>query len=244
MVGNPGLISVSIVSHGQEMLVEKLLENLQSKLKCTNFEVLLTFNIPPKKNLDFSVYSFPLLLIENLVPKGFGTNHNAAFKKAHGEFFCVLNPDILFIDDPFSMLCNRLNIPEVGMVAPKIIDPEGILQDSAREYPSPLRILKRVLNRGKNQNVFLESEIDWVAGMFMLFKSDVYNRLCGFDERYFMYCEDADICFRLKECSYKLVYINEVSVIHDAQRTSHKELKYVFWHAKSLIRFFISHPRP
>ena len=235
-----GLISVSIVSHGQEVLVEKLLENLQ-KLRRNNLEILLTLNISPKKDLDYSVYSFPIKLIENSTPKGFGANHNAAFKQASGDYFCVLNPDILLMDDPFDELCKHLNIPSFGVVAPRIVDSDGVFQDSVRDYPSPLRILRRALSR-RRIRAFAGVDPDWVAGMFMLFKPAVYSSLGGFDERYFMYCEDADICFRLKKSGYKLAYIPEVKVIHDAQRSSHGETKYLVWHLKSLIRFFISHP--
>lgn len=236
-MGKMGGISLSVVSHGHEGLVEELLLSLQ-KIGRNDLEVLLTQNIQPQQDIDLGAYTFPVKVIVNSSPKGFGENHNAAFEQAEGEYFCVLNPDILFVEDPFDTLCDQLNLIEFGLVAPKIVDSNGLIQDSARDYPTPLRIIKRVLGVKTHQ---LNAEPDWVAGMFMLFRSEVYSCVGGFDDRYFLYCEDADICFRLKEMNKKIAYMKEVTVVHNAQRSSHKKAKFMFWHLKSLFRFFINH---
>src|SRR5690606_33557130 len=76
----------------------------------------------------------------------------------------------------------------------------------------------------------------WVAGMFMLFESHAFANLQGFDERFFLYYEDVDICARIWETGSKLVVCPKVSVVHDAQRDSHRKMKYLYWHISSMLR--------
>jgi hypothetical protein len=84
------------------------------------------------------------------------------------------------------------------------------------------------------------SNPDWVAGMFMLFPRDVFLKIGGFDERYFLYYEDVDLCARLTLADYKILLCSTVSVIHDARRSSHKNLRYMRLHSTSMLRFFLS----
>jgi N-acetylglucosaminyl-diphospho-decaprenol L-rhamnosyltransferase len=81
---------------------------------------------------------------------------------------------------------------------------------------------------------------DWVGGMFMFFPSAVYKQVNGFDERYFLYYEDVDLCARLTNLGFKVVFCPASKVIHLAQRTSHKSIKYLRWHLSSMLRFFMT----
>jgi GT2 family glycosyltransferase len=85
------------------------------------------------------------------------------------------------------------------------------------------------------------SNPDWLAGMFMLFTKAGYQALGGFDENFFLYYEDVDICARIWKSGKKLRYCPDVSVIHDARRASHKNLRFFKWHFTSLIRFLLKH---
>ena len=78
---------------------------------------------------------------------------------------------------------------------------------------------------------------DWVAGMFMLFPADAYRLVNGFDERYFMYLEDVDICRRLNKNGLRVLYSDAVEIVHDGQFASRKNLRHFFWHVSSLLRF-------
>src|SRR5258708_5114186 len=118
------MISISIVSHGQFNLVRNLLDDLQKY--CVDpqnkIEVILTLNIPEEIPAQLS-YSFPLKIIKNTESKGFGANHNSAFLKISGDYFCVLNPDIRLLNNPFPVLIKN----NTGVSAPKI-------DDNAREF--------------------------------------------------------------------------------------------------------------
>ena len=86
-------ITLSIVSHEQGQLVASLLSDIQRELS-GDFEVLLTLNVPENEDFLNAEFSFPLKIIRNAQPKGFGANHNAAFVESEGQYFAVINPDI------------------------------------------------------------------------------------------------------------------------------------------------------
>jgi N-acetylglucosaminyl-diphospho-decaprenol L-rhamnosyltransferase len=236
-----GLISISVVSHGQFGMVKNLLTDLGRYCQGTKFELLLTLNLP--EQVDLSGYQFPIHLISNSAPKGFGENHNAAFSEARGDYFCVINPDVRLKDNVFPDLVACHISQNAGVSAPIIMSPEGMQEDSARRFPSPLIILSKAIGLS-NHVVTDPSEFvnhpDWVAGMFMFFNSNEYQKIGGFDERYFLYYEDVDLCARLRLNGRNAVVCPTTSVIHDAQRTSHRNLKYLRWHITSMLRFFIS----
>lgn len=235
-------VSISIVSHNHGGLVASLLGDLNDHVT-TPHEVILTFNVPEELPLRSDQFRFPVRIMRNPAPKGFAANHNAAFREARGEYFCVLNPDIRVTSDPFPALLECLRDPEVGVAAPVIRSSGGAVEDSARRFPTPWAILKKVFIR----RIALDYAVrdapihpDWVAGMFMLFRRDAYSSVGGFDERYFLYYEDVDLCVRLALSGKRAVLCPAGSVIHDARRESRRNLGYVWWHLASMFRFFRS----
>jgi hypothetical protein len=84
---------------------------------------------------------------------------------------------------------------------------------------------------------------DWVAGMFMLFRNELFREIGGFDERYFLYYEDVDLCFRLRQHGYDVVLVPDARAAHFAQRQSHRNPRYLLWHVRSLVRFLLSRGR-
>lgn len=131
-------ISISIVSHGQGALVGALLADLSTRA-ATPIEALVTVNIPETLPFDPAQFAFPIRVMRNATPRGFGTNHNAAFRESCGDFFCVLNPDIRIFQDPFPALLKCLQDPLAGVAAPLIVGPRGAVEDSARRFPTPGR---------------------------------------------------------------------------------------------------------
>lgn len=237
----PEKIVISIVSHNQFTLIENLLHDLDQYC-AENIEVIITVNMPETVPAHWQNFNFPIRYLHNKNPKGFGANHNAAFAQCESPYFCVLNPDIQLTNNPFVILIESLNDAKIGVVAPKIVDEHHQLQDSARKFMTLLRILRRVLLRKRDADYPIENNLiypDWVAGMFMLFRREAFEKVSGFDERYFMYCEDADLCWRLKKANYQVVLNPAVAVIHEGQRASHKNWRYFWWHCQSLIRFFL-----
>jgi GT2 family glycosyltransferase len=238
MVNNNPSVLISIVSHGQAMLVASLLSDLLDR-DHPEFKIILTINIPEDEESLERFLPF-IKIIRNRTPKGFGANHNFAFLNSNSDFFVVLNPDIRFSKFDWNNLLCQFKDTTIGICAPLVLSSCGSIEDSARLYPTTLRILKRIFSR-KNipDYFFLESPllVDWVAGMFVVFRSVAFSTVKGFDEGYFMYVEDADICLRMRHHGWCSVLNPSSIVIHDAQRASRRSIKYFIWHIYSLFRF-------
>lgn len=235
-------ISISIVSHNHASLVMLLLQDLHGCIS-SGIEVLVTLNTDEPFPANPEQYPFPLTIIRNEVRKGFGANHNAAFEKARGEYFCVLNPDVRFVSNPFPDLLQNLHDPKLAIAAPKVVNPDGKTEDSARPYPTLLCIIKKALGYpqcSRYPNDVIPSSPDWVAGMFMLIRSSAYRELKGFNTNYFMYYEDVEICARARLMGWDIVYQTNASVIHDARRDSHRKIRFLIWHVSSMLRFMTS----
>jgi GT2 family glycosyltransferase len=103
--------------------------------------------------------------------------------------------------------------------------------------------LKKALGRGLRQEYAFGSKPfspDWVAGMFMLFCGDAFRRMGGFDEKYFLYYEDVDLCARIRLAGWRVAVCPTVTAIHDARRASHRSMRYFRWHLTSILRYFMS----
>jgi len=237
---------ISIVSHGQGHLVELLLADLAEIdfSIFTSVSTLVTLNI--EEDEGFLVkYLDEIVIIRNVRPQGYGSNHNQAFSVSGGDFFVVMNPDIR-VGSSFASHIFKESEIDWGCMAPRVLAPDGSIEDSARRYPSLFRIGERVLlnRRTPDYQISMTNRelipVDWVAGMILIFKSSVYQSLKGFDDNYYMYLEDADICRRSNELGYTVVLNPDFSIIHDARRNSLKSARHFQWHLRSMIRFIFS----
>jgi len=210
-----------------------------------SFEVLLTLNIPEVLPFDDDTFSFPLRVISNASPQGFGANHNAAFRQATGGWFCVMNPDIRLPNDPFSYLIAEIERLNGAVIAPTTRASLGHCEDSIRHFPTALALASKAFGIDDGRYDYAPGDAtfsaDWVGGMFMLFQTDAFRRVGGFDEGFFLYYEDVDICARLWKMGGKVLACPGATVIHDAQRTSRRQLRYMRWHASSMARYFAKH---
>jgi N-acetylglucosaminyl-diphospho-decaprenol L-rhamnosyltransferase len=238
-------ISISVVSHGQMALVFPLLHDLERLHQQTPLEVILTLNIPETMTCTAADFSYPMHIVRNPQPLGFGANHNQAVAQARCGTVCILNPDIRFVQNPFPGLMSLLEDPLVGLVAPAVYNPAGKLEDSARRFPSPWGIVAKAIV-GKQQpdpgytrqdRVFYP---DWVGGMLMVLPTDLYRSVGGFDEKFFLYYEDVDLCARIRLQGLEIALLPHQGVIHDAKRSSHTQLKFLQWHLSSMLKFFCS----
>ena len=238
------ILVISVVSHQQGEMVRLLLEDIQQYCPSRELKLILTLNIPETLPFEPHHYSFPITIVHNHAPRGFGANHNQAFRQASGAYFAVLNPDLRFSGNPFPILCAALEGGNpVGVIAPGVEEEAHKIADNARRFPTPFRILKRILRSARRPDYSPAGRpipVDWLAGLFLLFPSRVFTAIKGFDERYFLYCEDVDLCARLRLAGYEVLWDPRVSVIHQAQRHSHRRLSHLRWHVVSLIRFFNS----
>jgi N-acetylglucosaminyl-diphospho-decaprenol L-rhamnosyltransferase len=239
-------LTLSVVSHGHRAHLNDLLADLNRLAPVSGLKVVLTLNIPEPEPAAREYPRLRLAFIRNRIPKGFGANHNAAFASCcTTPWFAVLNPDLRLPSDPFAALLARLDrASRIGAVSPKVLNSIGVQEDHVRRNLSLLSLLRR--RRGVSEPVDARipaskpNEFYWLAGMFLLFSSEAYRDVGGFDERFYLYCEDYDICARLYSAGYALHLVPEASVIHDAQRDSHRSMKHLRWHLSSLARVWSS----
>lgn len=239
------LITLSVVSHGSAEQVSRLLASLQQQEQpTTRFQLILTDNL--KNDLpDFNPTSWASLhILRNNQQLGFAQNHNNAFKISKGSYFAILNPDLISEHPVFEQLITSLHEHQADVIAPKIVDEHGNLQDSFRAMPSPFEIIRRRLP-GYKFKPYQPDRVglihpDWIAGMFWLMKADVYRQLGGMDEKYRLYFEDVDFCTRARLKGMQLLVNPQAQIRHDAQRSSRKSLYYLFLHTWSALRFFTS----
>lgn len=237
-------VVLSIVSHGQLGLIRNLLRDVRT-LDLTNATIVLTINIPEDESCLEQFADLPIIVIRNQRPKGFGDNHNQAFTRVECEFFVVVNPDIRLPRFSMDALLAPLEDPAIGAVAPCVLAPNGQVEDSVRRYPTLGRLFRRVVLRQREPEYRWKSgllDVDWAAGMFVVFRRSAFRKIGGFDTRYFMYMEDADVCRRLKLSGWKTVLQPATSVVHDAQRASRRSLKHLRWHLASALRFILLAP--
>lgn len=238
-------IHFSVVSHGQGQIVGLLLNDLKIVAAANDIVVTLTLNIEETLPFDLEAFPFLIRVEKNSIPKGFGANHNAAFYKFQEDStcFCVVNPDIRFNKDPFPALLSCLKNDAVGLAAPIVMGENGELEDSARLFPTPFKILCKAFGQCKGSDYVIKNEPiypDWVGGMFMLFPHEIFEKLNGFNEQFFLYYEDVDLCARLRLLGYEVVVCPATKVVHDARRSSHSSFRYLKWHLASMLHFFCS----
>jgi N-acetylglucosaminyl-diphospho-decaprenol L-rhamnosyltransferase len=234
------LLSVSVVSHGHGQMIGDLFDDLATR-SGVSFEVLLTINVPEARS-DDSPRPFPVRIIENASPKGFGANHNAASRVARGQYFAVVNPDIRASKLDLACLFEPFQDSAVGAVGPAVESSSGLYEDSARRFPTVMSLLRRAfVGRQLDYQSLLDArrpfEVDWLGGMFIVFRREAFAAVDGFDERFFMYYEDVDICRRLRTKGWSIVLQPLARVVHDAQRASHRSLRHMRWHAASALRY-------
>jgi len=237
------LISISVVSHQQRPLVEKLLASISQHKPSFPIEIILTENIPDSKASLEPTLPFPLRIIRNSKPKGFAANQNQAFKQAKGAYFAIVNPDVVFIEDVLTPLITRIANAEADIIAPLVQNSLGGIQDSFRPLPTPLSVILHRLGR-KEIAVKQASDgfyhPDWIAGIFLLMKRETYAALGGFNPHYHLYFEDVDFGCRAMLDGHNLVVDPTARIIHDGQQRSRSNLRYFIYHLSSAFRFFLS----
>lgn len=181
--------------------------------------------------------------------KGFGYGHNSNLLNANEEIFLVYNPDIVMKDNVLTEMIDSLSADEAGMLVPSIVFENGEAQHLIRSRFTVLDwFLRRLPTRGLfrsriddfecvNLPTDRKSYVFLSSGCFMLLKSEVFKAINGFDDRFFMYLEDYDLCRRVNEIS-KIVYVPEFTVTHFWERASSKNAKLFIVHLNSIAKYF------
>ena len=183
-----------------------------------------------------------VILIQNNRNEGYTIPMNRAMKEADGEYLLILNPDAFVKPKAVAALANFLDLyPEVGIAGPKVLNVDGTFQKSCRRgVARPWNVISyftglaaRFPDNSKYTGYHLShldenilNEVDGVSGSCMMIRRNLIDKIDCFDERFFAYQEDSDYCFRAKAAGWKIYYVPEAEVIHDAGRGGSAAYKY------------------
>lgn len=239
-------VVMSVISHGHDQHVAQLMDDLSKLPQSALHAINITHNLQPAATVRNPRPTDPsFLFIERIAetPQGFSRNHNLAFASLDStlhlcanDWLLVVNPDIRL--DTHSFLRLRLSDDhDHGIVAPLVVDAHGRASDAARDLPSPINLMKRHLG----QQVASKQPL-WFAGMFLAIRVACWRELKGFDEGYFLYCEDVDLCLRARQNGWPIRHETSCLIRHAAQRASRRSLRHLIWHLRSLFRLWTSKP--
>lgn len=241
-------ISISIVIYNEdiELFKPRLASILQSRSDC---QIYIIDN-SPNPTPELETYHKDVTYIYNHKNLGFGSAHNLVLERLHSEYHLILNPDVDFDPDILSILIQQLKQhPTAGFITPKVFNPDGSLQFLCRRHPSLLTLLNRRLRFSKKLSdkdeyrrpfrLDATFEPEFIHGCFMFFKTKVIKDVAGFDERYFLYMEDADLCRKIAASGFVPLYFPEVSIVHQHRRGSTHSLKLFLYHLQSIFLYFL-----
>jgi len=248
------VVTISIVTCNSSKVIKKCLDSIFRYIKNNiDFELIIVDNDSYDNTVEIIEKNFKNIKLIQNNNIGFGVAHNIAIKMGRGKYHLVLNSDIIFKENTIKKLMNFMEEnPDVGLVSPKIIFPDGTTQYLCKRLPCLFDLGVRRFTPGFIQNFFKNRidyfemketgynkimDVSYLSGSFMLFRKNILEKIGGFDENYFMYFEDADITRRISEIS-RTVFYPYTSVIHLWERGSHKNIKLLIISLISTVKYF------
>jgi len=250
------LISVIIVNYNVKEYLEQALLSLQRALRKYSHEIFVVDNASVDGSVRYIRQRFPeITLIENPENLGFGRANNIALKRVRGKFVVLINPDTVVQEDTFEKLLDFFDRqPDAGAATCKIINPDGSFSvDCRHSIPTPSIAFWKVIGLSKlfpRSKIFARYNLTYldpdetypvpsISGSFMMIKKEVLDKVGFFDERFFMYCEDIDLCHRINQTHYRIYYVPTTQIIHYKGESTRKDnLDYVITFNKALYQFF------
>jgi asparagine synthase (glutamine-hydrolysing) len=230
-------LSVVIVNWNTKARLRSCLESVEKQLSRVACEVIVVDNASADCSAELVSQRFPSVrLIRNSTNVGFGAANNQAMRMARGRWVLLLNSDTVLIDDSVADLFEAVDHErsnggrwsDLGIAHCRLVFPDGRLQHTAYRFPTLPRALFEALGLYKLTSAKFaaetllagywdhaaERDVDWVAGSFMLLPREVFNATGGFDERYFMYGEDLEWCYRIRDRGWRVRFFPRAAIVH------------------------------
>lgn len=253
-------VTVSIVNWNTEDELRDCLQSVLSQNSGVSFEVTVVDNASTDGSADMveSEFAGRVNLIRNDKNAGFGAAHNRSIKQSHGRYVLLLNPDCRMLQaDVLSMMVDYMDSnPDIGMLGPKIFNPDGTIQFSARNFPTMFAAVFRhpLFGRLFPKNRFVRdylmtewdhdqiSDVGWLSGSALMVRRETFEQIGLLDERFFMYCEDVDWCKQAGDNGWRVVYYPKVSVSHRIGAASDKNpVPMIKQHHRSMLLYFLKY---
>lgn len=255
-------VSCIILNYNLKYLPRLCIEAIKRSNTNFRYEIIVVDNNSHDESLDYLKEMHEkgeIKLVQTGANLGYGKGNNAGVKVATGEYVCILNPDVGVEENTLQLMYDYMKEhPKVGILGPQLYFFNGQIQDSCRRFmrPSDL-IIKRTPLRylpGMKQRVahYLMAdydkkktqEVDMVTGACLMLPRKVFEEVKGFDPRYFLFMEDADLCRTVHKHGYSVVYYPTARALHYHKRLSGGSIfslltKKIFWiHVNSAIKYF------
>ena len=244
-------VSASIVTHNNMKTIDSTISSLLKYTAGVDFKLFIIDNLSTDGTVQYIKEHFPMVIItepgKNI---GFGAGHNLVLPMITSKYHAVVNPDVIIRDDAISEMTEYMEKNEdVGLLSPRICFPDGRDQILGKRNPKPKYLIASRLRKGKEISKSLReyamldcdlskpTEIENASGCFMFFRTEILRKIGGFDERYFMYFEDADITRMVNRVS-KTVYYPYARIYHVWGRESKRNTKLMMIHIKSMFSYF------
>lgn len=264
--GNAPEASVIIVSFNTRDILRACLDSLYTAIGRRAIEVIVIDNASRDASSDMVAREFPQAqLLRSTTNLGFAAANNLGFKLAQGRYVILLNPDAQVEADAFANAILRMDAsPEVGMAGGRLVDGNGRDQPSARRFPSLLNevlVISGLAARFPRSRLFgrfdrtwadpaQPADVDWVPGAFAIMRHDALRAVGHFDERFFLYYEEVDLCRRFKAAGWQIWYWPDIVIRHlggESSKTvenaeiSSSGSQLVLWRMRSALLYYRKH---
>ncbi|HEY0759756.1 MAG TPA: glycosyltransferase family 2 protein [Acidisarcina sp.] len=259
-------ISILIVSFNTRDILRECLQSVQAATGKLDIETIVVDNCSRDGSAAMLRADFPaVLLIESEKNLGFGGANNLAWERARGQYIVLLNSDAFLREDTLRLSLQKMAAdPGVGLAGGRLVGRDGALQPSARMFPGYLRQLLTMSGLaarypssrffGQPDRTWADpmktAEVDWVPGAYSIIRADLLQRIGFFDPRFFLYYEEVDLCLRIKQAGFKVMYWPEIEVVHIGGESSRqvKSLEMsqsgaqlVLWRMRSTLLYYRKH---
>ncbi len=254
-------LSITICSWNTVDDLRLCLQSLESVRDEAAFEVIVIDNNSEDASPDMVESEFPWVRLERLSRNlGFTGGHNYAVNLRKAPDIFYLNSDtIVHPGAILTLVTYAKEHPEVGVIGPKLLNSDGTLQFSCRRFPNPVAamlrntIFGRLFPKNRYTREYLmqdldrgaPSKVDWVSGAALYQTKALFDKIGAFDEEYFMFCEDTDLCFRSWQANYEVHYVPDSVITHACGRSTDKAPnRMIDRHHRSMLLFYRKHMLP
>jgi GT2 family glycosyltransferase len=254
------LVSVIIVTYNSAWCIGRCLDALAAAGTDVRCEVIVVDNASSDATRMIVAREHAgVRLIARTQNDGLSAAINDGVAASSGEYVAVLNPDVHFDDDVLTPLAAYLREhPDVGIVAPKLLDDDGTLQMSCRAFPgyatalfNRYSLLTRLSPNNARSRRYLmsdfdhasERDVDWVSGAALMLPRRVFDEVGGWDPGYFMFNEDVDLCRRAHDAGYRVVYQPAVVLRHTIGVSKSASRRMIVERHRSMWRYYRKHLR-
>jgi len=233
-------LSIIIVSYNTRDVIGVCLDSI-AQVDQDKTEIFVVDNASTDGSADFlGQYGAQIHLIANRENKGFAAANNQAIPLCRGRFILFLNPDIEYLPATFGHIISFLDKnPHIGLAGLKTVNPNGSFQESySRTYPGEQYVTDELSD--------LKGGLAWVLGASMITRREVIGKVGGFDERFFVYGEEQDLCLRIRRAGYEIGYLDFALVVHLGGQSERTTMVSDVWRKKILAEylFYYKHYSP